>query len=120
MVCDSYIVAYNDEGCSDTASVRIEVTAEETIFIPNAFTPNKDQINDIYKPHVDGVREYEFYIYSREGQEIFYTNDINIGWDGYVDAGKHYALSGKYAYSINIIDIHGKKRNYYGNFLLIR
>ena len=110
----------SNKGCYSTQVQKIIIDKAFIFYIPDAFTPNKDQINDIYKPHVDGVREYEFYIYSREGQEIFYTNDINNGWDGYVDGGNNYALSGRYAYSINIIDINGKKRNYYGNFLLIR
>ena len=76
-------------------------------------------INDTYKPYVDGVKEYQFKVFSRTGQKIFETNDPNIGWDGYIDNNDNFALSGKYAYSIEIVDLHGKKRNYRGSFLLI-
>ena len=46
-------------------------------YIPKAFTPNRDQINDVFMPHVSGVKEYNFYVYSRHGQEIFYTNKLD-------------------------------------------
>ena len=71
-------------------------------------------------PYVDGVSEYDFYIYSRQGQEIFHTQITSEGWDGYVANSEEYAISGKYAYAIYIVDLHGKERKYQGNFLLIR
>ena len=71
-------------------------------------------------PYVDGVSEYDFSIYSRQGQEIYHTQNTNEGWDGYVADSEEYAISGKYAYSIYIVDLHGKERKYQGHFLLIR
>ena len=99
---------------------KIVIDKAFIFYIPNAFTPNKDMLNDIFIPYVDGITEYDFYIYSRQGQEIFHTTDINEGWDGYVADGNEYAISGKYAYSIYIVDLHGKERKYTANFLLIR
>lgn len=52
--------------------------------IPNAFTPNGDQLNDTFKPKMVFLTDdgYQMQIYDRWGQKIFETNDPNIGWDG--------------------------------------
>ena len=117
-----YVELYveSNKGCWDIQTQKIIIDKAFIFYIPNAFTPNKDMINDIFIPYVDGIAEYDFYIYSRQGQEIFHTTDINQGWDGYVASGEEYAISGKYAYAIYIVDLHGKERKYQGSFLLIR
>ena len=117
-----YVELYieSNKGCYSTEIQKIVIDKAFIFYIPNAFTPNRDQKNDVFKPSIDGVLEYNFYIYSKGGQQIFHTEDINVGWDGYINSSNNYALSGKYAYSIKIIDLHGKKRNYDGSFLLIR
>lgn len=51
--------------------------------MPNAFTPNGDTKNDICKPSFYGnVTQYEFRIYNRYGDMVFYTKDLAKGWDG--------------------------------------
>ena len=74
------------------------------------FTPNRDLINDVFMPYVDGVSKYDFYIYSRQGQKIFHTQNTEEGWDGYITNGDEYAISGKY--TTYIVDLHGKERVY--------
>ena len=56
--------------------------AEPEIFIPTAFTPNNDGVND--RVFVRGIylSEIEFEIYNRWGELVFKTTDINKGWDG--------------------------------------
>ena len=110
----------SNKGCFSTKIQKIIIDKAFVFYVPNAFTPNKDMMNDLFMPYVDGVSEYEFYIYSRQGQEIFYTTNKNEGWDGYVNDGSEFALSGKYAYVVYIVDLYGKERIYQGNFLLIR
>lgn len=60
------------------------VTQLPRLYIPNAFTPNGDGINDIFKPAnvFVSVTEYNLVIYDRRGQKVFETNDPEIGWDG--------------------------------------
>ena len=117
-----YVELYieTDKGCAASEIKKIVIDQAFMIYIPNAFTPNNDQRNDFFKPVVNGVSEYEFYIYSRTGQRIFYTDALDEGWNGKIDNEKEYALSGKYGYAIYIVDIHGKKRNFHGDLLLIR
>ncbi|MBT7481331.1 MAG: hypothetical protein HN677_02950 [Flavobacteriales bacterium] len=109
-----------DKGCNSTIVQEIVIDNAFILYIPDAFSPNRDQINDIFTPIISGTSEYQLYIYSREGQKIFETQDPGEGWDGKVDNGDEYALVGKYAYAIYIVDIHGKKRNFQGDFFLIR
>jgi gliding motility-associated-like protein len=54
----------------------------DTIFIPNVFSPNKDQKNETFKPTFVRHEFYEMRIFNRWGEELYMTHDINAGWDG--------------------------------------
>ena len=85
-----YSVTVTDEnGCTGVASKTITVTpvncSEEGVFIPNAFSPNGDGTNDIFRLRSDGwVESLEvFIVYNRWGEEIYNANgDFDTGWDG--------------------------------------
>jgi len=69
---------------TETFDVAIEVMEEYRIGVPDAFTPNGDNINDIIKVNGWGIKDLlEFRIFNRWGTEVFYTDDIAQGWDGY-------------------------------------
>ena len=68
---------------------------------------------------LEGVKEYNLYIFDRFGGIIFETRDQTQGWDGQVNENE-FALVGHYAYAIRIIDFLGKKRNFTGSITLIR
>lgn len=56
-------------------------------YIPNAFTPNGDTKNDEFKPLIFGtLKQYEFKVLNRYGEQIFYSKDVNKGWDGKLKA----------------------------------
>lgn len=80
----SYIVEVisPDNGCSlfDTVYVSIE-SCESILFIPNAFTPNSDGINDIFSPVVSGANIKLIQIFNRWGEVVFETNYLQ-GWNG--------------------------------------
>lgn len=78
------ITAQRQPNCtfSKTAEVIIKI-CPQTVFIPNAFTPNKNGVNDIFKPIISQpVAFYQFVIYNRYGQIIFTSNNQYTGWDG--------------------------------------
>ena len=52
------------------------------IFIPSAFTPNNDGVNDYFLNQGSFVEEFEFIIYNRWGQRVFNTGDLHEHWDG--------------------------------------
>jgi gliding motility-associated-like protein len=80
------LVATAQDGCTDTAYVAISVIDEVLFYVPNSFTPNDDGKNDEFIPVLtagyDRDRGYEFRIYNRWGEEVFYTDTPGVGWDG--------------------------------------
>ena len=70
-------------GCSRTDSIVITSVCEPILYIPNAFSPNADRRNDVFKMY--STQELVFFdmqIFNRWGQLIFQTDDINFEWDG--------------------------------------
>ncbi|MDR9399018.1 MAG: gliding motility-associated C-terminal domain-containing protein, partial [Salibacter sp.] len=78
--------AINQYGCFDT--VTKELTPPLVAFIPNAFTPNGDGLNDVFELNGGGIRsgeniqKFNIAIFDRWGTEIFFSNDPNFKWDG--------------------------------------
>lgn len=82
-----YIVEVSDQfGCKDTASVNVKVLTPECaapyVFIPRAFSPNSDGINDKIYVRGEYLKSVEFAIYNRWGEQVFYTTSMEEGWDG--------------------------------------
>jgi len=84
---DYYVTIFNicDTVTSDTVNVEVDPCACN-MYVPNAFTPNVDGKNEFFRPVTDFsscvVLEYEMRIFTRWGQEIFYSDNIAEGWDG--------------------------------------
>jgi gliding motility-associated-like protein len=78
------LVMTNAWGCTDTIIRAVDVIEDFTIYIPNAFSPNGDGLNEIFQPKGMGWKPnmYEFLIYDRWGNLLFKTNDYTKGWDG--------------------------------------
>lgn len=73
----------NEYACPAYFDVDVLIIPDFGFWIPNTFTPGKkDGINDIFKPVIHGVEEYEFSIYNRWGEFLFFTTNIDEGWDG--------------------------------------
>jgi gliding motility-associated-like protein len=104
--------------CWDEDEETIRVDPESFVYIPTAFTPNGNGLNDVLKPSLLGLRWSVFSIYDRWGREMFYTVDPNSGWDGY--AGGEEAPIGTYTYMLIYMDPNGIERTVYGKFHLIR
>jgi gliding motility-associated-like protein len=77
---------YNEAGCVETATVVVKVfSTGPSVFVPTAFTPNRDGKNDKVSPVVVGMKRFEyFHIYNRWGQLVYGTSTIGAGWDGFV------------------------------------
>jgi gliding motility-associated-like protein len=77
-----YFTVISKDGCTAYDSVTVHVT---NAMLPNAFSPNDDGLNDIFKllPKDERVRLKDFSVYNRYGQKVFFTRDITEGWDGY-------------------------------------
>jgi len=74
----------NDFGCFDTDSIRVRVfKVKPGLFVPNAFTPNGDGDNDIFRPIPIGMKSMDiFRVYNRWGQMLYSGTGNGAGWDG--------------------------------------
>jgi gliding motility-associated-like protein len=79
---------------------------EPLIYVPNSFTPNDDDLNEVFIPKFDmiDVNEYQFTIFDRWGQVIFQTKESSEGWDGKIDLSGKIAPNGSYMYVVQIRD----------------
>ena len=87
----------NNDICSE--SNVIEVNPGLYLYVPNAFTPNEDGLNDSFGALGYGVKDYHLIIYNRWGELIFESNSMNNQWDGTYHGQK--APVGSYVYSID-------------------
>jgi gliding motility-associated-like protein len=76
------LTTINDIGCESTFYKQITPTTSIPFFAPNAFTPDSDALNEVYIPLLGCHENFEFWVFNRWGENIFYSNDINNGWDG--------------------------------------
>jgi len=75
-----YSTVKNEFGCMSKDSIVIKVVP--TLYIPNCFTPNDDNLNDIFKPEYAGYTDIELLIFDRWGEQIFKTVELHGGWNG--------------------------------------
>ncbi len=114
-----YRISYTDE-CGNESALSAEVceNLSNQILIPNAFTPNGDGVNDIFRA-ADGVyRNFEFMIYNRWGALVFASSSIANGWDGTTNG--QLSPAGAYVYRIQYFDVSDRLTSVTGTFLLIR
>ena len=76
------VVVADSNGCVATDDVTVFVEFENVIFVPNIFSPNGDNMNDVLYVRGKGVAELKFFIYDRWGEKVFETTSLDNGWDG--------------------------------------
>jgi gliding motility-associated-like protein len=93
----------NELSCRDTLCKLIRIEAKPSVFVPNSFTPNGDEINDYFFPVIRDIstENYEFLIFNRWGELIFATNSFSDKWNGTYQGKK--VPNGIYTWSISFI-----------------
>lgn len=116
------LTAIKSNGCKSTAVISVREICEPSIFLPSAFTPDEDGINDIFLPNINNVENFNFRIQNRRGQTVFYSEDASKGWDGKFNGVD--APIGVYVYRLNYLayDAEGSKikKKILGTITLIR
>ena len=115
------VISY--EGCKSSGAVQVLWgDGGVPFYMPNAFTPNGDGLNDVFKaiPKYDYVSKYHLSIYNRWGQQIFECNDIDCGWDGTYQGEA--SPNGAYIYRIVYEEISqpGLSKSLDGTVVLVR
>ncbi len=108
------------EGCFNIDSIKIYIfETKPEVFIPTAFTPNGDGLNDVFKPIVAGMKQFQYLnVYNRWGQLLFKTATPDKGWDGNFNGTSQ--PGGTYIYVIQTIDYNNNPYFKKGTFVLIR
>lgn len=114
------LLVVNENGCMDSTFQMVKIHGETGVFVPNAFTPDGDNLNEKYGPKGYGVNleGYSFKIFNRWGELIFESNLLNDGWDG-TYKGK-LVESGSYSWRLEYKDTNGKRYEQMGKVSIIR
>ncbi len=117
--------AENECGISTTEAVVTFKDCSCPVYIPNAFSPNGDGVNDIFKPELNcPLQFYELRILNRWGNEVYFSNDPQKGWNGSSEnGGQYFGPSQVYNYILkydNGKKAIGQRNEIHGSFLLLR
>jgi gliding motility-associated-like protein len=118
---DTYTVQLtmqNSTGCANTQSFT--VIPPPYFYIPNAFSPNGDGLNDVFKVEAHAALEYELHIFNRWGMEVFKSTDPEEVWLGNSNTGDYYIPTDVYNYSIRIKGFNSETYKSIGNIQIIR
>ena len=109
-------------GCTDTLRQMVDVVPKVTFFMPNAFTPNKDGLNEVFEGVgvFRGIRNYKMGIWNRYGQLIYETTDINAGWNGRYQNNGKVSPNGVYVYRISFTGPRGELEQLEGYATLLK
>jgi len=111
----------NQHGCADSTSLTIIIEGIFTLYVPNAFTPDGDGLNDMFKPVGDGVdvEDYRLMIFNRWGEPIWETRDFEAGWDG--QSNGYSSPDGVYVWKIITRDrFTDERKQFVGHVTLVR
>jgi gliding motility-associated-like protein len=113
------LVIRNKAGCTDTVNQTVFVAPDFFFYVPNAFTPNRDDKNPTFGG--EGTlyyKEYYLKIFNRWGQEVFYSDSPLNKWNGTLN--NEPCPDGLYTYIYRLRDVFGFYHNYSGSLYLIR
>jgi gliding motility-associated-like protein len=116
--CVTLTVASNGN-CTSSITHCLYVYPEFYVYIPNAFTPNGDKLNEYFQVEGVGIKQIEMEIYNRWGEKIYETTSLN-GWPGTIRTGTEEAEQGVYVYKIVVYDYLNKSYDFHGHVTLIR
>ncbi len=112
------LIVSNSYGCRDSMLQAVEIRVPESIYIPNAFTPNGDSNNDGFSVYAQNITEFKVSIFDRWGEEIFSSKDKDFVWDGTYFG--HRVQEGVYVYKIAAVGFHGQRFEKVGTVSVLR
>ena len=121
-VFDVWLTVVSDNGCTDSINHPLVIGPEFVLYVPNAFTPNNDGVNDVFYPQGMGIdtENYELWIFDRWGNLIYNTNDFSKVWDGRPTGKDEIVMQDVYVWKIKIKTFDGTKKYYMGHVSVIR
>jgi gliding motility-associated-like protein len=93
-------------GCQGSDDILVKVYKGPDIYVPSAFTPNNDGLNDLLRPIPVGIKDFKFFrVFNRWGQLVFATQDPQRGWDGKINGASQ--GTGTFVWMAEAIDYKG-------------
>jgi gliding motility-associated-like protein len=114
------LVVMDEHGCVDTATNCLMIDPIFTLYIPSAFTPNGDGMDDTFLAKGVYVKTFEMDIFDRWGEHLFHSNSLYEGWPGTVNGGSTISQEDVYVYKIIATDWENNAHNYIGKVTLLR
>ena len=115
----SYYVTVTDaNSCVSGDSVFVNVLNVDAVYIPNAFSPNGDGINDEFRISGNNLQSCSILVYDRWGTKVFETSDLSAGWNGDYHGARSDAAVYVYRISVTLAD--GETRKFNGHLTLVR
>jgi PKD repeat protein len=117
------LTTISQEGCLDSLCRRVEVADDFFIYVPTAFTPDGDGINDLFYPKLSriDVSDFLFRVYNRRGQVVFETRDPRGKWDGSDGDPAYFGRSDLYRWELQAKpDFNVETRVYSGTVMVVR
>ncbi|HXP51149.1 MAG TPA: PKD domain-containing protein, partial [Bacteroidia bacterium] len=106
-------------GCSATVTKPVIINEDYALYVPNAFSPNGDGKNEFFKAEGEGVKDYKLFVFDRWGLLLFYSDDINKGWDGKIQGSGDLVQEDVYVWKIQTTDFTNKSKNLHGTVTLL-
>lgn len=114
------LIAINADQCSDTAIQQVHIEdCNFNTFIPNAFTPNVDHLNETFKAINVCATNILMTVFNRWGEAIFTSKMSGEGWNGLLSDGTK-APVGAYTYLVEVTDVHDNIHTYHGVIHLLK
>lgn len=97
-----YCYQFTDQfGCLQEGNVQLDhIARDASVYVPNAFTPNNDGVNDVFKAYGEDIREFKMIVFNRWGDEVFGTENPDDFWDGSYQGSDHYTQNEVYTYRV--------------------
>lgn len=76
------LIATNELGCKDTVAKPITISPEYYIYVPNAFTPDNNRVNNYFSASTVNIAKLNVVIFNRWGEKVFESDDVDFAWDG--------------------------------------
>ena len=114
------LTVVDGNGCIGSVSHPVVISPEFTFFIPNAFSPNGDGVNDYFYGKGVGIKKYELYVFDRWGNLIFFADELDKYWDGKANHGSDMAQQDVYVWKVKLTDVFDKKHNYIGTVTIVK
>lgn len=116
------LVVTHISGCTDTFTQIIDIRPESRFFMPNAFTPNADAVNDKFlgTGYIEGISDFNMTIWSRWGEKVFETDDPTSGWNGRKNNTGNELPNDVYVYLVTYKDPRNQEQKLKGFATLVR